>query len=129
MGIVKKRPHLQTPLGEREREDVTTSSTGNANNNNNPFATINVVDFDNKRHQNIFGEDDIDDSLRRVMGFQGTFRNRTTRFETLREDYAARSRGETTTSNNNNNNAKGGDALEVLGTSRLLEAAIDSTTS
>ena len=111
---------------------TTTTSSGNANNNNNnPFATIiNVVDFDNKRHQNnnIFGEDDIDDSLRRVMGFQGTFRNRTTRFETLREDYAARSRGETTTSNNNNN-AKGGDALEVLGTSRLLEAAIDSTTS
>ena len=137
-GVKEETAHLQTPLkGEREREDMTTTTTSTGknanNNNNNPFATIiNVVDFDNKRHQNnIFGEDDIDDSLRiRVMGFQGTFRNRTTRFETLREDYAARSRGETTTSNyKNNNNAKGGDALEVLGTSRLLEAAIDSTTS
>ncbi len=124
--LSKRRDRIFKPLSEREREreredmTTTTTSTGNANN---PFAT-HVVDFDNQRHH-IFGEDD--DSLRRVMGFQGTFRNRTTRFETLREDYAARSRGETTTSNNNN--ARGGDALEVLGTSRLLEAAIDSTTS
>ena len=120
----KRRDRIFKRLSEREREDMTTSTGVNAVNNN-PFATtINVVDFDNTA---VVGEDD---SLRRAMGFQGTFRNRTTRFETLREDYAARSRGETTTSNyNNNNNAKGGDALEVLGTSRLLEAAIDSTTS
>ena len=50
---------------ERERErryddDDDDVDGKNANNNNNPFATIiNVVDFDNKRHENnIFGEDD-----------------------------------------------------------------------
>ena len=53
--IVKEETASSNP-SRREREDMTTTtttSTGNANNNNNPFATIiNVVDFDNKRHEN-----------------------------------------------------------------------------
>lgn len=115
-----KRNTIFTPRGER---DMTTTTT----NANNPFANV-VVDFhhenfDAKPKQRHIFEDDSSFGLPRVMGFQGTFRNRTTRFESLREEYAARSRGEATSS------ARGGDALEVLGTSRLLEAAIDSTTA
>ena len=100
-----------------------------------PVRNNNVVDFhhenfDAKPKQRHIFEDDIDFvTPPKSDGIPRHVSKPNDAIETLREDYAARSRGETTTSNNNDNNAKGGDALEVLGTSRLLEAAIDSTTA
>ena len=57
------------------------------------------------------------------VGFQGTFRNQTRRFEAFRDEYASFKK------KSGDGDARGGDALEVMGTSRLLEAAIDSSTT
>ena len=116
-----KRNTIFTP---RKREMTTTTT-----NANNPFANV-VVDFhhhenfDAKPKQRHIFEDDSSFGLPRVMGFKA-------RFETERRDSNrfARNTPLDREARTTSNYARGGDALEVLGTSRLLEAAIDSTTS
>ena len=63
------------------------------------------------------------------VGFQGTFRNQTKRYESYREEYVSSSFPSGKRRNSGNDNNLNDDGEATKGTSRLLEAAIDSSSS
>jgi len=63
------------------------------------------------------------------VGFQGTFRNQTKRYESYREEYLSSSFPSGKRRNSGNENNTNDDGEVTKGTSRLLEAAIDSSST